>query len=314
MSAASVAEARANRPAGPACPVCGSLRVVCLGKWAGDYDRLRCTECSLVFADPLEASPNIYDHQYAVNGAYARYLEVAEKVKSGKKAFGWAYGILLRRLTTLRFKGTLFEVGCGAGYFLYYMKKRGWEALGCDVDPSAVKAAMEMLNVEVIHSDFHASIIEDHSLDVLTAFEVIEHLEDPIAFLHLASVKLRKGAYLFLSTPNAGTKWPQHWSKERTVLPPFHLTVFSERSMRRAAESTGFEVVEFKQKPVPFRYEFMDEGYAGPRLLLEAFKAFLTGVKGVTLFTALRNNASPSPGMPARQEATPAGTAAAAKP
>lgn len=290
MSAARVVEAHASRAT--ACPVCSSMRVIHLGKWAGDYDRLRCAECSLVFADPLATSPNIYDQQYAVNGAYALYLEVAEKVKSGKKAFGWAYRILARRLRTLGLKGTLFEVGCGAGYFLYYMKKRGWKALGCDVDPSAVKAAKEVLNVEVIHSNFHASIVEDHSLDVLAAFEVIEHLEDPIAFLHLASAKLRKGDYLFLSTPNASTKWPQHWSRERTVLPPFHLTVFSEQSMQRAAESGGFEVVEFKQKPVPFRYEFMDEGYAGPRLLLEAFKAFLAGVKGVTLFAALRNGIS----------------------
>jgi 2-polyprenyl-3-methyl-5-hydroxy-6-metoxy-1,4-benzoquinol methylase len=314
MNAASVVEACTCRSAGAACPVCGGLQVVRLGKWAGDYDRLRCAECSLVFADPLEGSANIYDQQYEVSGAYALYLEVAEKVKSGKKAFGWPYRILLRRLTTLRFKGTFFEVGCGAGYFLYYMKKRSWKALGCDVDPSAVKAGKEMLNVEVIHSNFHASIVEDHSLDVLAAFEVIEHLEDPIGFLHLASKKLRKGGYLFLSTPNAGTKWPQHWSKERTVLPPFHLTVFSERSMQRAAESAGFEVVEFKQKPVPFRYEFMDEGYAGSRLLLEALKAFLTGVKGVTLFTALRNSTPPSPGMQAGQKATPTETAAAAKP
>ncbi len=314
MNAASAVEACAYRLAGRACPVCRSLRVVRLGKWAGDYDRLRCAECSLVFADPLEGSANIYDQQYEVSGAYALHLEVADKVKSGKKAFGWPYRVLDRRLRALRLKGPLFEVGCGAGYFLHYMKKQGWTALGCDVDPSAVQAAKKLLNVDVIHSDFHASLVEDRSLDVLVAFEVIEHLEDPITFLQLASAKLRKGGYLFLSTPNASTKWPQHWSKERTVLPPFHLTVFSERSMQRAAESTGFQVMEFKQKPVPFRYEFMDEGYAGFRLLLEAFKAFLTGVKGVTLFTALRNSTSPSQGMQAGQGATPAETAATAKP
>ena len=58
------------------------------------------------------------------------------------------------------------------------------------------------------------------------------------------------------------------------------------------AERAGFEVVEFKQKPVPFRYEFMDEGYTTPRLLFESFKAFLSGVKGVTLFAVLRNQPS----------------------
>ena len=273
----------------PRCPICESIQAIALGKWTHGYDRLRCSDCGLFFADPFENTSNMYSHEYASEGAYNFALDVARNVKAGKKSLGWPYQVLLKHLKGMGIKGSLFEVGCGSGYFIYYMQRQGWKALGCDVDATAVQAAKEILNVDVIHTDFNASIAEDGSLDVLVAFEVIEHLKNPVGFLKLASVKLKKGGYLYLSTPNASTKWPTHWRKERTVLPPFHLTVFSEQPLQRASEKAGFEVVEFVQKPVPYRYEFMEEGYSKPRLFFETFKAFLQGIKGVTILAVLRN-------------------------
>jgi SAM-dependent methyltransferase len=283
--------AKARGGAQTLCPVCGAASAMNLGKWAGEYDRLRCWDCGLIYADPLRGVPNTYEQQYAETGAYRMYIEAARKVKAGKAALGWPYRVLLERLEALPPGSRLFEVGCGVGYFLYYLRQRGWKAAGCDVDLSAVQSAKDVLGLEVGHADLRAATVTNGSQDVLVAFEVIEHLENPVAFLRLAAAKLRAGGYLFLSTPNSSTKWPLRWSREKEVLPPFHLTIFCEQALQRAGERAGLEVTEFKQKPAPYRYEFMEEGYTTPRLLLEAGKALLTGVRGVTLFAALRNGA-----------------------
>jgi hypothetical protein len=101
--------------------------------------------------------------------------------------------------------------------------------------------------------------------------------------------KLKKNGYFFISTPNSETKWPLYWQYTKTVLPPFHLTIFSKKSLSIMAEKMGFRIVDFIQKPLPFRYEFMEENFSTtPMLFFEAIKSYFKGEEGVTLFCVMQ--------------------------
>ncbi len=289
------------------CPACGGSRIASRGPWSeSGYGMMECLDCTLLWADPLRGEPDLYGDAYQTDGAYAAELELAERVKAGKghRAFGWPYRVLIRSVAGWRGvgrggvqgrffeagpRGRFFEVGCGAGYFVEHMRRQGWHASGCDVSGSAIRAARRLFSLELGHTDFNDRAVEDRSIDLLAAFEVIEHLADPVGFLRTVERKLKPGGCAFVSTPNASSGWPLAWKREKSVLPPYHLTVFSERSLGAAARAAGLEVEAFIQKPVPYRYEFHEQDYSRFRLALEALKAYATGVKGVTLVAVLRS-------------------------
>lgn len=272
------------------CPICGYNQNIFVRKWAKGYDALKCRNCNLIFASPMKGLNSIYDQAYEEGNEYNVYLEMAKTLKiKGRRALGWPYKTLLRYIKNKDLCGeTIFEVGCGCGHFIYLMNSLGYESNGCDISSSACRVAKGMFNLDIINSEFNEATIDEKTLDMVIAFELIEHLEDPLKFLKVVQSKLKHGGYLFLSTPNAETKWPVQWQQEKTVFPPFHLTIFSKKSLSVVAEKVGFEVVDFIQKPIPFRYEFMEENFSKPRLVFEALKSYLKGEKGVTLFCAMK--------------------------
>jgi 2-polyprenyl-3-methyl-5-hydroxy-6-metoxy-1,4-benzoquinol methylase len=273
------------------CPLCGNDQDnYVVRRWINEYDAVRCDKCALIFARPMKSNIEIYDQSYDTDGEFSHLLYRARALKSkGKKVLAWPYKTLLKYINR---KGispkNIFEVGCGDGHFVYFMKSSGYHASGCDVSASACRQAKELFDIDVIHSDFNDVTVPDESQDIILGVELIEHLGEPMEFLKTAYSKLKSGGYLFLSTPNADTKWPFYWTDSRVSFPPFHLTIWSEKSFSNAAKKVNFVMEDFIKKPVPFRWEFMNCHYSLPRLLFESSVSFLKGEKGVTIFSIMR--------------------------
>lgn len=138
----------------------------------------------------------------------------------------------------------VFEIGYGQGHFLRAGERRGWEMSGIDAGhepPPGVRAYREM--------------VEDHAwprmpyYDAICAWQVIEHLDDPISVLQAAREALRPGGYLVLSTPNTRCVerwlWGRHWDGWRLHEPdPLerHRWHFHPRLMRLMLQASGYRV------------------------------------------------------------------------
>jgi 2-polyprenyl-3-methyl-5-hydroxy-6-metoxy-1,4-benzoquinol methylase len=267
------------------CPVCGCEEYLFLKPWANGFDALQCIHCSLIYSSQLKAAKGFYENTI-FNGK-----PVVPGSQIHKRHLGWPYKKLLKHADQIDMrKSTIFEVGAGVGQFVGYLRSLGANVSGCDLSTAACAAAKEAFGVFVRNSSFEQCNMESESLDVLVAIELIEHLPCPLDFFKEAHRTLKSGGYFFLSTPNSETSWPLRWERTWGALPPFHLTVFSKRSLTFLASKTGFKIESFIQKPFPFRYEFGELSYSVPRLLVEAGRSFLRGEKGVTLFCVLRKD------------------------
>lgn len=150
------------------------------------------------------------------------------------------YAEILDTLEPYRVKNRLLDFGCGAGYFLEEARSRGWEVHGTEYSGFALQLGHRK-GLNVVEAPIDLSTFEPASFDVVTAFEVFEHVRDPMAEAKMVAHVLRGGGTVYLTVPNfdalsrrmLGPRWPG-------IAYPEHLSYFTPRTIRSWLGSFGF--------------------------------------------------------------------------
>lgn len=138
--------------------------------------------------------------QYFNVGYYNHYKSVSSLRKKGDKPYLYAYW--RRCLKKLKTKGRLLDVGCGLGFFLKRIEDI-YETYGIDVSEYAVKKAKMVASKSKIQIGSAVDLpFKSDSFDIVVAFDVVEHLENPDLFFQKAYKILKKYGILVFSTPN----------------------------------------------------------------------------------------------------------------
>jgi 2-polyprenyl-3-methyl-5-hydroxy-6-metoxy-1,4-benzoquinol methylase len=170
--------------------------------------------------------------------------------------------------------GRLLDVGCSCGYFMEVAASRGFDVQGVEFSRSAIAAASATLRPRIFEGTLDDMPLNG-MFDVVSAFDLIEHVQDPRALLRRCAAVLRPGGALIISTPDAGhflryvmrSRWPM-------LQPMQHLFLFSKRALAAALRAEGFVEVR-----VDTAYKTINAEY-----LISQIKP-LNPVLGVTLGT-----------------------------
>jgi 2-polyprenyl-3-methyl-5-hydroxy-6-metoxy-1,4-benzoquinol methylase len=152
--------------------------------------------------------------------------------------------VIESQLTTLRSPPCkVLDVGCGNGAFLKAAIAAGYQAEGIDVSPAAV-AHCQKAGLQARVGDF-TEMSFDGGFDLVTMWDVVEHLRVPAIFLSRARSLLNDDGVIVLKIPgfNRGTlravSVVKHFA--RSILgAPDHVQYFNERSCQRMLERCGF--------------------------------------------------------------------------
>lgn len=139
--------------------------------------------------------------------------------------------------------GLLLDVGSSFGHFLAAASPR-YDAHGLEPNPSAVEWGNRELGVRsTVGSAYDVPPQLASHFDVITMWDVIEHLDNPRSALQACRERLQPGGWLFLSTPDAGSLSARitgaRWHYQDPVQ---HINLFSRRNLSRLLHETGFEV------------------------------------------------------------------------
>jgi 2-polyprenyl-3-methyl-5-hydroxy-6-metoxy-1,4-benzoquinol methylase len=93
------------------------------------------------------------------------------------------------------------DLGAGSGLLATRMRELGWDVTGADLDARGFKAPVPFQQVDLNHPEFSKELGEKQ-FAMVTAVEVIEHVETPIGFLRNARRLLRPGGKIVITTPN----------------------------------------------------------------------------------------------------------------
>lgn len=145
----------------------------------------------------------------------------------------------------------LLDVGCGTGGFLIQAKKIGYEVFGVDFDAEQIKVAHSFGLTATEQGDV-VQYLNKHSgeFDVITGFEIIEHLDNPRGFLCSIYQALKPGGFLCLSTPNNRRIGPRN---EFWDFPYHHLTRWTKSSLAKIVSLESFKSIKVKEElPLPY--------------------------------------------------------------
>jgi 2-polyprenyl-3-methyl-5-hydroxy-6-metoxy-1,4-benzoquinol methylase len=228
------------------CPACGSgSHRTAFVKFGFTYSE--CGSCDTLFVNPrpsFDALVQLYadspSTKYWVEQFFAPVAEARRE-----KIFRPRAEYVTTRLPQLR-NARVGDVGAGFGLFLEELRRLWPEARAVAIEPSVEMAAiLRQKGIPVVERMLEAVDPGEHQFDLLTAFELFEHLHDPAAFLGAVRSLLSPGGYLLLTTLNGlGFDIQVHWERSKSVSPPHHLNFVNPESMARLLERTGFEIVE----------------------------------------------------------------------
>lgn len=222
------------------CRLCGAraLRTLFVAERSG-RQVVRC-RCGLVFYDP-QPSPARLVELYARGYFEERYPEARAPEQRE---------LARRRLARIEADtpvGTLLDVGCGRGCFLAAARERGWKVVGLDVSPAAVRLARAASGARVIEGELTGGRPPDlEPVDVLTLWDVLEHLADPVAALAAAPRWLKPGGLLVVQTQNVNSVTAAWMGRRWEQFEEFHLYHFSTETLARALRHAGFVAVRIE--------------------------------------------------------------------
>ena len=142
----------------------------------------------------------------------------------------------------------VLDVGCGLGQFVEVANRSGWIAEGLELSRGAVDFARRQ-GVAVRELDFFSEEIKPNSYDLVTLFEVIEHVPNPTEFLFRTGEVVRPGGLVYLTTPNFASLDRYLLGADWKIIHPEHLTYFTPHTLRSLVKKTGFfEILHFETR------------------------------------------------------------------
>lgn len=144
--------------------------------------------------------------------------------------------------------GRIGDIGAGFGLFLEELRKIWGNAEYVAIEPSVEMAKICRDKEFIVIPDMLEDIADlDGQFDMLTSFELFEHLYNPGNFLKKVNKLLKKDGYFMMTTLNVqGFDIQLLWEQSKSVSPPHHLNFFNPGSIRCLMERNNFQVISIK--------------------------------------------------------------------
>ena len=189
----------------------------------------------------------------------------------------------------------MLDVGAATGFFLNLAREAGWETAGIEPSVSAAQLAREQKKLDVRAGLLEPGVYAPGSFDVITLWDVIEHVPDPVGFSRLVHDLLKPGGVYAINTPDASSLYGRAMGEKwHALCPPEHLTLFTNEALDQLLAASGFQMLERGKigKSFTVQYIFQTLGHWQKSKILFSLSQGLSkiGVGGISIPLNLRDN------------------------
>lgn len=202
---------------------------------------LRCNECDLRFHKEIAADPKdvYHDPDHII---YPMDESFEEHFKYRVERFGRERAKLLAQYCGDLSAKKILDIGCGNGYCLTALKETGAQCVGAELSKKWAKFTSERTGLPVHNEPLES--FPEKDFDIITLFDVIEHVEEPIPFVLAAKKLLKPKGRILFYTPNFDSFSIKVMGEFSNNICPFaHVILFSHKSFVYLAKRAGLEFI-----------------------------------------------------------------------
>jgi 2-polyprenyl-3-methyl-5-hydroxy-6-metoxy-1,4-benzoquinol methylase len=197
---------------------------------------LQCKSCSLLFVGERLLQEELNDY-YKADYVYDDFRNI-ENLKFYYTKLG---NLISKKISA----GKILDVGCLRGHFFESMQ--GWECHGIELESQAAEEAKAKYG-----NNIHIGTLEDYEFrpkyfDVITLQDVLDHMLDPLDALTKCNVLLKPNGLIIIKVHDIASLFARLMgARYYALIPPYHLTYFSKKTLAKALGLCGFEVEEYR--------------------------------------------------------------------
>jgi len=203
------------------------------------FQVVKCKKCGLYYCSPRLGMNNLARIYSNVQDTIYKE-ELNGRIKTFKRN--------LKNLSKHKSNGTLLDIGCSIGVFLSIAKKDGWEVSGIEPSSWCAEQGKKIFNLK---DNLFVKDIKDldklnKKYDVITMWDVLEHLDDPMQALIICKETLKEGGILAMSTVNIGSLYAKILGKRWPWLMTMHIYYFDKSTIRKYLDKVGLDLLEIR--------------------------------------------------------------------
>ncbi|MFQ5531638.1 MAG: class I SAM-dependent methyltransferase [Candidatus Nanoarchaeia archaeon] len=212
----------------------------------GNDTLIKCKRCNLCFVHPILDENEILKE-------YAEYED--ERFASQSKGRLITFGKNLKDIEGFTNPGRILDIGTANASFLYAAKKRGWKVEGVELNKYLIRWAKENYGLDIKQGTIFQHKFKE-KFDVVSAWDVLEHVTDPMKYLNKFKELIKEDGFLVINYPDyksyvsrlLGKKWPFYLS--------VHLFYFDRNTITKYLNTLGFKILQIKP-----HVQYLDLGY-----------------------------------------------------
>lgn len=235
-------------------------------RYASHHDIVKCDSCGLIYMNPRDSN------------VFSLYEKVVDE--SYLETWNERAATFQRHLQVLqRFKpdGRLLDMGCYAGIFIGEAQKKGYHASGIEPSRWASSYAHQRTGANIVNGGCQERQFDDRTFEIITLWDVIEHLEDPSQVLALAHDYLDRDGMIAITTHDIESFPARIMKKRYPWLMRFHLYHFTPQTLKAMLLKNGFEPFFLKYYSKRFSLSYLLSRF-GIRTSHQLFRSFIIPV------------------------------------
>ncbi|MDO8469251.1 MAG: class I SAM-dependent methyltransferase [Candidatus Peribacter sp.] len=247
-----VYDLHATRHRNVGCPLCnnGNARVRFEER---PYQVMQCNNCSLVYVTPQRDPVSLLKDLYETgiwNSTFPRYSGYACYTAENENLLKTFRRRIVPFTAIVQKPGKALDIGCATGCFLRVLQDDyHWDAIGLEPSAYIGEFGRKMNQVRILTGTLDSIHFTPHSFDLISLWDVIEHIPDPIQFLQSIHSLLKPEGQLLIETQDIdtlfarlmGRKWHHFKHAE-------HLWHFSRKTMDLLLRKSGFSIASISHK------------------------------------------------------------------
>ncbi len=274
------------------CPICDSRRyrvlyepwkdvqnpVALYGATSGVQGTQRlvtCLDCGVIYENPR------YSPQVILEG-YRSYAQETHDSQHPMRVDSFYRALVGMRKYLPSAGAHVLDVGTAGGAFLEAAQRFGYHAVGLEPSEFMVEQGKQR-GLNILQGTLADDLFSEHSFDMICFWDVLEHLPFPKEELLRARRLLKPDGILLINYPDIGTWMAKLAGRHFWWLLSVHLVHFSQKSIRKLCELTGFQAYHFEPYWQTLQFGYLEDMAIHLRLPLSRVAKRLTPLKVQTI-------------------------------